>query len=160
VCTTLSLPLAKPTRAECSSLASSSDSSQTPKHWRWRFSPGSLGLNFAQTVLIGATYTTINWTISLDCGESYHGSNRSPLFAMASIVVTAFHADGLCRSVPRAYVRKLDVLVLKNSPCQVELVVWAQFCIDCTDRCDIFPLITNESNHVLGLQWKLPWKQQ
>jgi hypothetical protein len=61
--------------------------------------------------------------MSLDCGKSYHGSNSSPSFTMATIGVTTFHADGLRRSVSRAYVRKSDVLVLKNSPCQVDLAV-------------------------------------
>jgi hypothetical protein len=115
---------------------------QTPKNRRWRFSPGSLGLNFAQTVLIGATFclhTTINRTISSDCGESYDGSNSSPSFAMAAIVVMTFRADGSRRSVPRAYVRKSDVVVVKNSPCQVDLVVWTLFPTDGIDRCDIFP---------------------
>jgi hypothetical protein len=73
----------------------------------------SFGLYSQQTVLIGATFfldTTINPTISSDCGESYHGSNSSPLFTMASIVVMSFHADGSRRSVPRAYGRKSGVL--------------------------------------------------
>jgi hypothetical protein len=48
--------------------------------------------------------------MSLDCSKSYHGSNSSPYFAMAVIVVTTLHADGLRRSVPRTYVSKLDVL--------------------------------------------------
>jgi hypothetical protein len=131
---------------------------QTPKNWWWRFSPGLLGLNFAQTVLIGATfclYTTINRTISLDCGGSYHGSNSSPSLAMASILVTTFCADGLHRSVPRSYVSKLTVLVLKNLAKSISLF-GLNFGTYCTDRCNILPLVTTESNPVLGLQWKLP----
>jgi hypothetical protein len=71
---------------------------------------------------------------------------------MADIVVMTFHADGSRRSVPRAYVRKSDVDVVKNSPCQVDLVVWALFLTDRTDNINISPLITTESNHVLGLR--------
>jgi hypothetical protein len=70
---------------------------------------------------------------------------------MTAIVVTTFHADGLRRSVPRGYVRKLYVLVLKNSPCQVDFAVWAQFLTDGIDNINILPLVTAESNHVLGL---------
>jgi short subunit dehydrogenase-like uncharacterized protein len=69
-------------------------------------------------------------TISLDFSESYHGSNRRPSFAMADIVATTFHADGLRRSEVESYVRKSVVVVDKNSPCQVDLVVWALFRID------------------------------
>jgi hypothetical protein len=87
----------------------------------------------------------------LDCGGSYHGSNSCPSFAMTTIVVTTFHADGLRRSVPRGYVRKSDVLVLKNSPCQVNLTIWALFLKDRTDKINVLPLVTTESNHVLGL---------
>jgi hypothetical protein len=79
-------------------------------------------------------YSTINRTISSDCGESYDGSNSGPSFAMAAIVVMTFHADGSRRSVPRSYVRKSDVVVVKNSPCQVDLVVWALFLTDRTDN--------------------------
>jgi hypothetical protein len=71
---------------------------------------------------------------------------------MAAIVVATFHANGLGRSVPRAYVRKLDVLVVKNSPCQVNLVIWDIFLTDCTDRCNILSSVTTELNHVLGLR--------
>jgi hypothetical protein len=53
--------------------------------------------------------------MSLDCGESYHGSNSSPSSAMAVIVVTTFRADGLRRSVPRAYVSKLGDGVLLST---------------------------------------------
>jgi hypothetical protein len=81
--------------------------------------------------------------MSLDCGESYHGSNSSPSSAMLVIVVTTFCADGLRRSVPRAYVSKLDVLVLKNSPCQVAIrlfLIIVALLVLCKDRpgCGIF----------------------
>ncbi len=89
--------------------------------------------------------------MSLDCGGSYHGSNSSPSFAMTTIVVTTFHAGGLRRSAPRDYVRKSDVLVLKNSPCQVNLTIWDLFLKDRTDEINFLPLVTTESNHVLGL---------
>jgi hypothetical protein len=91
----------------------------------------------------------------LDCGESYHGSNSSPSFAMADIVATTFDADGLRRSVPEACVRKyvvvvVVVVVVKNSPCQVDLAVWDQFRTDFRDSLNIFPFVTTQSNHVLG----------
>jgi hypothetical protein len=90
--------------------------------------------------------------MSLDCGESYHGSNRRPSFAMFAIVVTTFDADGLRRNVLETYVSKSYVLVVKNSPCQVDFTVWSQFLTDCTDSLAMLPLVTTESNHVLGLR--------
>jgi hypothetical protein len=41
---------------------------------------------------------------------------------MAAIVATTFHADGSRRSVPETYVSKSDVAVVKNSPCQVDVL--------------------------------------
>jgi hypothetical protein len=70
------------------------------------------------------------------------------------------HVNGLRRSVPRTYLSKLDVLVLKNSPYQANLAICALFLADHNDNMNILLQANNQSNHVLGLQWKLPWKQQ
>jgi hypothetical protein len=90
--------------------------------------------------------------MSLDCGESNHGSNRRHSFTMFAIVVTTFDADELRRSVLETYVSKSDVLVVKNSPCQVDFAVCAQFPTDCIHKSNILPLVTTESNHVFGLR--------
>jgi hypothetical protein len=59
---------------------------------------------------------------------------------------------GYVENLPKAYISKLDVLVLKNSPCQVVLIIWAQFLTDFIDNINILPLVTTELNHVLGLR--------
>jgi hypothetical protein len=89
--------------------------------------------------------------MSLDCNQSYHGSNSSPSFAKTAIIVTTFYADGLHRTVPRSYESKSDVLLLKNLPCQVNLTVWDLFLTDRTKNMNILPLLNTESNHVFGL---------
>jgi hypothetical protein len=83
---------------------------------------------------------------------------HQPFFCHGRHRCDTFHAYWLRRSVPEAYVSKSDVVVVKNSPCQADLIVWALFLTDCTDNIFFLPLVTTELNDVLGLQWKLPWE--
>jgi hypothetical protein len=61
-------------------------------------------------------------------------------------------ADGLRRSVLETYVRKSVVLVVENSPCQVDLAVCSLFVTGCNNSLAMLPLVTTESNHVFGLK--------